>query len=422
MRTLVALLTLAASAASVPVAAASEVARVGLGSDITTLVPGADGAWVAGTRLDGGSFIGRAGAPVTRVRARLESGALGPDGNAWFVAGTRLLRADPRGAVAAAARLPEPGLGRYAIAPGSDGTLWARGEELVRVTPDGAVEAGPSPLPECRADRPLPDWPITDGFVRGADGVLWAADWMCERLVRLAPAGPRVVRVPGLDSELIAPDASGGLWFSANQGYSIAHVDAAGRVRTIPRTGDALHDATDVTGAPDGSAVFATGECKLVRVAPDGAVTIEQTPLPADRVAYDAQGALWLAAHTRVARLVPGEQIGACDESGPSVRFRSPSRMSLAALRRDGVRFRMSARSAVTALATYDEGRFENPRFGKRLRVLTSAVRYHISPGHLRRLAWWLAAGERPVMHLNVTATDADGNQTLESRTIDVTR
>ena len=70
----------------------------------------------------------------------------------------------------------------------------------------------------------------------------------------------------------------------------IGHVDAAGAVRRLPLPASASSVAADVAGAPDGSAVYAFGDCTLVRVTSAGAVSVERPPIPAYAVAYDAQG------------------------------------------------------------------------------------------------------------------------------------
>ena len=145
--------------AVVPNAGAAEVGRLGLGSQITGLVVGADGAWIAAERSDGVPLIGRAtaaGLGVTRAGATPEAGTLGPDGQAWFVSGDRLLRTGA-GALSPVASLPALELGTYAIASGPDAAVWAmplQADRLVRVTAAGVVSSSPSGLPDCRPTDP----------------------------------------------------------------------------------------------------------------------------------------------------------------------------------------------------------------------------------------------------------------------------
>ena len=106
------------------------------------------------------------------------------------------------------------------------------------------------------------------------------------RGLRLQPPDPAgagraavVVRVDGLDSRVVAADASGGLWFGAIGDEYMAHVDAAGAVRRFPLPRESRTLADDVAGAPDGSAVYAFDDCTLVRVTSAG---VGQRRAPAD--------------------------------------------------------------------------------------------------------------------------------------------
>jgi virginiamycin B lyase len=359
--------------AVVPNAGAAEVGRLGFGAQITGLVAGADGAWIAAERSDGVPLIGRAtiaGMSVTRAGATPEAGTLGPDGQAWFVSGDRLLRTGA-GALSPVASLPALEFSTYAVATGPDAAVWAmplQADRLVRVTAAGVVSSSPSGLPDCRPNRPHDDTPIVDALVRAADGVIWVVDSGCGRLIRLAPGGPRVVRIDGLDSRVVAADVSGGLWFGALGPEYIGHVDAAG--------------------------------------------------------AYDAQGTLWLAARTRIAQLAAGESAATCDVSGPTVRVRSPRRMSVATLRRDGIRYRVGTRAFVVTEGFYHRERREQERFRRgpqQHRVMAAGTHtYRVPVPQLRRFARQLAAGRRPLIDFVVRATDVDGNAKSVIHTIHV--
>ena len=408
-----------------PAAGAAEVGRAALGARITSLLAGGDGAWVAAERRDGTAVVGRATAGAlsfTRTGASVDAATVGPDGQAWFTAGRRLLR----GPATTVATLPGPG--PYAIATGPDAALWAmakRGEQLVRVTPAGAVSAAPSGLPACPFER-VQDAPVVDDLIRAADGVVWAVDEGCQRVLRLAPGGPLVVAIDGLDAEVVAADTSGGLWVGATGDAYMRHVDAAGAVRSfaLPETATQPR-ADDVAGAPDGGAVYAFGDCSLVRVSAGGAVSMERPPVPAERVAFDGQGVLWLAGGTVVARLAPGETAGDCDDSGPSIELRSPWRVRLAALRRDGVRYRVGARTVLVVDGYFDDDvRGRDLRYGSDYELIAPAGerRYRVPSAQLRRFARRLDAGARPQVVLNVRATDADGNDTVALFHVRVTR
>jgi len=415
--------------AVVPNASAAEIGRLGLGSQITGLVAGADGAWIAAERSDGVPLIGRAtgsGMSVTRAGATPEAGTLGPDGQAWFVSADRLLRTGA-GALSPVASLPALELGTYAIATGPDAAVWAmplEADRLVRVTAAGVISSSPSGLPDCRPNRP-DDTPIVDALVRAADGVIWVVDSGCGRLIRLALGGPRVIRIDGLDSRAVAADVSGGLWFGALGPKYIGHVDAAGVVRRFPLPASASSVAADVAGAPDGSAVYAFDDCTLVRVTSAGAVSVERPPIPASAVAYDAQGTLWLAARTRIAQLAAGESAATCDASGPTVRVRSPRRMSVATLRRDGIRYSVGTRAFVAAVGFFHRERREQERFRQgpqQQRVMAAGTHtYRIPVPQVRRFARQLAAGRRLLIDFVVRATDVDGNAKSVIHTIRVT-
>ena len=171
--------------------------------------------------------------------------------------------------------------------------------------------------------------------------------------------------------------------------------------------------------------MYAFDECTLVRVTSAGAVSVERPPIPASAVAYDAQGTLWLAARTRVAQLAAGESAATCDASGPTVRVRSPRRMSVATLRRDGIRYRVGARTVLVVDGYFDDDvRGRDLRYGSDYELIAPAGerRYRVPSAQLRRFARRLDAGARPQVVLNVRATDADGNDTVALFHVRVTR
>ena len=157
------------------------------------------------------------------------------------------------------------------------------------------------------------------------------------------------------------------------------------------------------------------------RVSASGEVTSLAAPIPARHVAFAPGGGLWLAGRTRLVHLAPGAAAGPCDASGPPVRFRSPSDMSLAALRRGGVRFRVLAPAALAVQAFYFETaaatatpRHLDKRVTRRA-VLRSLSRLPCAQAPLRPLS---GGGERPIANLRVEAVDADGNLTAVERAI----
>ena len=154
-----------------------------------------------------------------------------------------------------------------------------------------------------------------------------------------------------------------------------------------------------------------------MRVTPAGEVTSVAAPIPAHRVAFAPDGGLWLAGRARLVHLAPGAATGTCDATGPAVRFRSPRRMSLAALRRGGMRYSVLAPAQIWAHARYRAraGGLQCRRRAHRpapVRRACSRTR-----GSLRR-GWRrdLAAGKRTNVTLRVEAIDADGNATFAER------
>jgi hypothetical protein len=166
------------------------------------------------------------------------------------------------------------------------------------------------------------------------DGAMWIVDQGCERLLRVTTTGTSAV-ARGQHVEAIAPDADGGMWFVAvPPSHEVGHVDAAGTVKRFE-----IEDApaTDVAVAPDGSAWFALDTCRLARVTLAGDVTMTPAPIPARRLGFDPAGGLWLASHTRLVHVAPGEPAGPCDDRAATLRI-SPGQdggtISLKALRR----------------------------------------------------------------------------------------
>jgi streptogramin lyase len=396
-----------------PAARADDVAQVGLGSEIESLVAGPDGgAWVAIERR-AGHAIGRASAAggfrTTAVEDNLNGTAtLGPDGQAWFAAFLgRVLRADAAGNVTR--------LGPFdsveAMATGPDGTLWTGAGDARRIThvrADGETSTTALSLPAC------PIEPAFTAMQRAADGAVWIADIGCGRVIRVAADGSRRVIDLGLEEspDALAADAAGGMWFTERSNPIIGHVTVDGTITRVPLSDD-RGTATDVAAAPDGSAWFAFGRCFLGRVAPGGGLAFVRAPIPARRLAFDPAGGLWLAS---AARLVHDAPAGTCDERPPSVRV---SRIgSLAALRR-GIRVTVREPSYVTASAFYEFGPDIPTETGRDLAKAlprSGTVTYRPPAGVLRRFQRALARGDRPEMSFYVFATDREGNTAVVNR------
>jgi streptogramin lyase len=421
------LIALLAAALLAPPAHAEEVARVPLGSRIDSLVAGPDGgAWVviAGPR---GFSIGRAtteGRFLTALTGGLiEPGTIGPDGAAWFRAccslthGFGFVRSDGAGALTRFGpyrrRGAELGSG---LATGPDGTLWVTTSSrstLAHLTADGAISYSSIALPSCPGSLDLA------ALERAADGAMWLADDHCRRVVRVPPGGPpTVIETTGSEPESLSADTSGGVWFRASlDGRQVGHVDAGGRVTHIPLPFPSL--VSDLAAAPDGSAWIALGSCFVGRVTLDGTVAFRRAPVPAEHVAVDPAGRLWLASPARLVRFAPGETAGRCDERPPSVLARAT--VSLSALRRGGARVRVREPAVIDVTAFYGD-----LQSGAYRTIVSTArggtLRVPIRASWIARLKRRLAAGGRPELTLLVTAVDAEGNSGTESLSVRVTR
>ncbi len=167
--------------------------------------------------------------------------------------------------------------------------------------------------------------------------------------------------------------------------------------------------------APDGSAGFALGRCRLARAAtPDGPLTFTRIPVPARHVAFDPVGGLWLTSGARLVHVAPTEPAGACDETPPTVRVTPRGRVSVGALRRSGLRIAVREPAAISALAFY-RGPGEQFDVGDVLdtnveRARGGSVRYRVPRAILRRFARAVAAGRDVEVGLLLSVTDREGN------------
>jgi virginiamycin B lyase len=391
-------------------ARAEDVARVALGESIDTFVVGADGgAWVAIQRADDvaiariapGAGLGGA-TPVTPPAGGRAT--LGPDGAAWFATANpgALVRADAAGAV----RPLDLGIGPIdAFAAGADATLWvatAEASTLAHVTEQGVVGRTPFAPTGCEHR------PQVRALAGASDGAMWATDWGCQRLLRVAgdtvqPFALHKDEVPSW----IAADAAGGAWFTQDVQPVIGHVDASGAVTRLPydsRRGE----PTAIAAAPDGSAWFAAGTCALGHVSGAG-IAFVPAPIPARGLGFDATGTLWLASAARVVRTSPAALDGTgCDAAPPRIRIRPATggRIRLATLRKG---FRIEVPEAARIAITAGYGR-RSPRRVERTLRTRGSVTFKVPKLWLSRIATATANHQSPRLTLFVDAVDAEGN------------
>jgi hypothetical protein len=294
------------------------------------------------------------------------------------------------------------------------------------------VKYSPSRVPACAAQ--VEDTQILMAMERAADGAMWIVDTGCERLIRVTATAVSAVPIRNGDPGVIAPDATGGMWFTKEfDAEHVGHADAAGNVRQFKLPQSYASDiavATDVAVAADGSAWFALAGCTLVRVSPAGEVTTAPAPIPARRLAFDPAGGMWLASGARLVHVAPGEPFGPCDERPPSLRIgpgRDGGAVSLRALRcAGGLRLTVREPTAVSAFALYSFSRADSDSAVGAVHntVVSEArgrtIRYRVPPAQLRRFARRLAAGDRTSLVLFASAADADGNATGLTHTVRV--
>jgi streptogramin lyase len=409
----VAVAAAAAFAFGAPPAGAAEVEHVALGTTLGTVIAGPDGgAWVRVQRLRGAA-IGRVTPDLAFRSAAVEEpltdehAALGPDGQAWFTAGSFVDRSDAAGTVTRT-QLSEP-LGDV-MATGPDGTLWSVGDgRLQRVTAQNALTSAPLPLPTCSE----PSQPRA--MQRASDGAVWVADAICSRLIRIAPdATSQTFTLPGEAAPFaLAADNAGGMWF-AQVGFPawLGHIDASGAITRL-RVSSPHGAITDIAVNPvTGTPYLAFGDCALGRVSPGpGAVVFVPAPIPVRHLAFAADGSAWLASATRLVKQASGTGPATCDDTPPKVHLSPAFRHSVTlAQLRHGLRITVREPSTVTVTPFYGSG----DDGAATLKLLRSAhggtVIFRVPAARIKRYQRDLKAGRKPEFSLYVEVADRDGN------------
>jgi hypothetical protein len=208
----------------------------------------------------------------------------------------------------------------------------------------------------------------------------------------------------------LAADGAGGVWFAqVGTPARVGHIDAGGTImRARPSS---RHGAvTDVAVGPDGTAWFAFASCALGRIPPGGTLTFTGAPIPAQRLAFDPAGGLWLASAARLVHTATADlRRGTCDDKPPVAGLRPALSISLAQLRR-GVK--IDVREPVTVKATPFYGSGDD---GQALVKIVRAahggtVSFHVPAARIRGYERELAAGRKPEFSFYVEVTDREGN------------
>jgi hypothetical protein len=395
-----------------PAAHAADVARAPLGWTFGELVAGTDGgAWVSMSRGES-SVVGHTDAGgvfrTVKVDGPLLGGTLGPDGQAWFHAGLdRIVRVDSAARVTTLGPFEADDSPGFSFVTGPDGAVWAPtiiSFKLARVTPAG--EATFTPLKALDCGNPFS---LLSDVARASDGAVWIAEFLCQRLIRVAPDGTAKTVAEDFTGQSLVGDLAGGMFFGGDSPRYAGHIDANGKKTYPGREGES---ARDVALAPDGAAWFALGRCALARVTLTGA-EIRPAPVPTSGLAFDPAGGLWLSSRRHLVHTtLDALNADGCDETPARLTAVTPRTISLAGLRRDGLRLRVSEPAEVQLDAIYDlGGSHQFFAAGKRIVERAGAtIVYRPTERRLRRIARELDDGERVRVSLGIVSSDAEGN------------
>ncbi|MDA0184446.1 hypothetical protein OJ997_29345 [Solirubrobacter phytolaccae] len=403
LATMVAVLALAAPAQ------AQDVFRLPLGHSLDTLVATPDGG-VWGSVWTRDSVEIRRVTPDGAVRITpalppLNDLVLGPDGLPWLLSGGSIERVDAAGTLGTVAENAFAG----ALAVGPDGTGWMQTQEdqIQRITPDGTITSDDVAVPGCRFFR-------VKTLARASDGAMWFFASGCG-VVRWPVGGaPAVIHQSAVYIEQLVPDGAGGMWFSSPYAPGGGHFDVTGQLTRLR----GLERAYDVAVAPDGSAWFTTGRCRLARANADRTVTLMPTAIPARQLEFAPDGGIWLGSGARLQRTTLGASAPGCDSTPPKVTIapKPQARVSLAALRRHrGFTITVREPFAVQAwLIDGDEGPFARAYHAGK----AGTVRLKVSPAKLRQLM----RRKHPVVGLQLELRDREGNSVDYEQQVRLTR
>jgi hypothetical protein len=299
------------------------------------------------------------------------------DGGAWLLADRRTaLRLAPDGGAAAFGPLDVPFAedDRFEVlgATATDGSFVLTGKlgRLLRVAQDGTVAAQRVALPRVRRGCFAVD------MAAGPAGTVTVVDYRCRRLLTFTPSGE--VSVIDLRSRRgegwrfptgVLPRPGGGFWFTARtiKGNDIRTV--LGRADRRGARGQRQIPWSSELAAAPGGALWApgSGECAVYRLRP-GRVRRVPAPFPVRRIAFGPDGGAWLQGWSRLIHLSERELLAAgppthCDTRYPRIRFRDETvrhepfytrLLSIATLRREGLRFTSSERATLSGNFMFD--------------------------------------------------------------------
>ena len=205
--------------------------------------------------------------------------ALGPDGNVWYVdAGQNLLgRVSPTGQIAQFHMPYQVGGGARAIVGGPGGAVWvvARGSDNAQ--PDWVLRVGSKG--EVTKYPTLAAGAGTESIAVGPDGNLWFTEFSANRVARLTTSGTvteYATQAPNSSPRGIVAGPDGNIWFAETNRNRIAigRITPEGQQTDFPLT-QGESDATpyDLAAGPDGNVWFTTANGGgLAHISPSGAI------------------------------------------------------------------------------------------------------------------------------------------------------
>jgi streptogramin lyase len=235
----------------------------------------------------------------------------GPAGHLWVTdsAAGAILRVSAAGHVIS--RTLIPGNSPYLITNSSDGNLWftESGDQIGRLTPQGAITEFPVPTP---GSRP---WSITPG----PDGNLWFTEVFGNRVARMTATGlVTEFRLPRENNRpfWITPGFGNELWFTESEGNRIGRISTAGALTEFELPHPGSQPQVIVRG-PDGNMWFTEKAGRIGRISSEGILT-EFPVVPESEsllaLTFGPDGNIWFTLNTafKIGRLTLGGTPGPC--------------------------------------------------------------------------------------------------------------
>lgn len=236
----------------------------------------------------------------------------------WFVGGMSAAAAQ----TITEYRIPNAIEQPHSIVAGPDGNMWFVGNrEVGRVTIEGTFTEFKLPV---SGPEDFPTTGFAHGIAAGPDGNLW---FTADNVVRITPQGAMTEFRLGTDARPrgIVTGTDGNIWFAENGANKIGRITPQGGITEFPIASD-LGRPYGITAAPDGNIWFTTEgtfENVVGRITPLGTITTYKIPTPspaAHGIAADAAGNLWFTEYqqNKIGRMTPDGVFSEFDVASPS--------------------------------------------------------------------------------------------------------